>query len=814
MEHEAETRPTTTNVLTEWVAPGKLKEVNSSVETDSLADVKPEAEAVMEAMLTSIAGDADKHSEIKTTEKAAPGLVAVDVDATNDVKEITLGFDDGAMEKVITMSEIKPVSAVYMAESVEQMILETSSDLKSGQVESIEALGDVKVENVEVDKEGNTIDAIATKDTVDGCVTDSVIETTKVEAAIDTGREMAHDIVTEEIGSKLVLSQPRAIDDEAVMFTIDIDTRHSIVNVAKEEGADHGDGNAAETEFQPKGESEVVACGMVSAMPEIVDFEATETILTLVSEPISKAIDNQATVTELQDEPTDEEINQVISSVDETKVSGLGTSRLSTDNDDLLSKSESDTKETSQLDETFQVETDPINPVATLIKRYEQIARRKANKFAQPRHYSQTSLVSPQSSSPPSSLNVFEATAKRNEEIEMAKMFNEEKICEPDTYKTNEKRVMNPEDVVDNALQGETTFDIAIAEEAFIAVQDMTQDTNSVDICNLSIGDESFASAGNIPGGATDERSSFEESSVVEPVLAGTETSTEERPVETTTDVQEEAAINELDKRVEGMSEDENALGNATESVENFSDDDGIKTTTTLFETTISCDLTDNQQSNHEASTCSSDDHYTTEVVSADFSTNETLNESVISTQPQESLKNLGTSKQSRDMPAEVPQNDFVKPDIYTMANMEMSPTTKGEARDVILATDTSENDSSQQSLPPVLVTYEILGVTRVNNVIMYHIYSVNTATNERVPVSSKRYSEFKLLVEQLRFLNTPEAYDLPELPKPNIITFLRGRRNQTTIEQREKAFADILCYISKHPELHTSAIFQSFIAK
>ncbi|OWZ14165.1 hypothetical protein PHMEG_00012395 [Phytophthora megakarya] len=76
-----------------------------------------------------------------------------------------------------------------------------------------------------------------------------------------------------------------------------------------------------------------------------------------------------------------------------------------------------------------------------------------------------------------------------------------------------------------------------------------------------------------------------------------------------------------------------------------------------------------------------------------------------------------------------------------------------------------------------------------------------------------KRYSEFKLLEEQLRALDLPTSHDLPELPKPSVASFLRGRRSKKTIEMREKAFGNFLRYITEHEELHKCAVFQQFIA-
>ncbi|KAE8990140.1 hypothetical protein PR002_g21239 [Phytophthora rubi] len=148
-------------------------------------------------------------------------------------------------------------------------------------------------------------------------------------------------------------------------------------------------------------------------------------------------------------------------------------------------------------------------------------------------------------------------------------------------------------------------------------------------------------------------------------------------------------------------------------------------------------------------------------------------------------------------------------------ATVEMTSTsqaTKAVADDATAAERTPERDSAQL-LPREHLTYEILGVTRANNVIMYHIYTVNGETGERSMSIPKRFSEFKLLDEKLRALGVPAAHDLPMLPKPSVGSFLRGRRSKKTIELREKAFGDFLHYITQHEELHECAVFQQFIA-
>ncbi|CAI5728199.1 unnamed protein product [Hyaloperonospora brassicae] len=137
---------------------------------------------------------------------------------------------------------------------------------------------------------------------------------------------------------------------------------------------------------------------------------------------------------------------------------------------------------------------------------------------------------------------------------------------------------------------------------------------------------------------------------------------------------------------------------------------------------------------------------------------------------------------------------------------------TRSVADDMTIVETTPERNSSQTSAYDHL-TYEILGVTRANKVMMYHIYAIHRVTGERVTSVPKRYSDFKLLDEQLRAMDLPSACGLPELPTPTVRSFLRGRRSKKTIEIRERAFGGFLHYVQEHADLHESVAFQQFIA-
>ncbi|KAF4136887.1 PX domain-containing protein [Phytophthora infestans] len=210
----------------------------------------------------------------------------------------------------------------------------------------------------------------------------------------------------------------------------------------------------------------------------------------------------------------------------------------------------------------------------------------------------------------------------------------------------------------------------------------------------------------------------------------------------------------------------------------------------------------------------------TSDLASATKETHATLEESKESPADNPNEEPTSTERKMSSISPQPPtvqaaENTAVTNEDTAKATVETAPTsltTKVVEDDATAAQNTPERDSNHL-LPHEHLTYEILGVTRANNVIMYHIYTVNSATGEQSMSIPKRYSEFKLLAERLRALNIPATHDMPELPKPTVGTFLRGRRSKKTIEMREKAFGEFLYYISQHEELHECAVFQQFIA-
>ncbi|KAG7400898.1 hypothetical protein PHYBOEH_003809 [Phytophthora boehmeriae] len=110
--------------------------------------------------------------------------------------------------------------------------------------------------------------------------------------------------------------------------------------------------------------------------------------------------------------------------------------------------------------------------------------------------------------------------------------------------------------------------------------------------------------------------------------------------------------------------------------------------------------------------------------------------------------------------------------------------------------------------------TYQIFGFTIEKRVVLYHIHKTDRRTGFREAPILKRYNDFRELELQLVGSTSPLAANLPRLPKPNVGTFIRGRKSKKTIEVREKAFQAMLKYIALYPELHGSAIFERFLEK
>lgn len=150
--------------------------------------------------------------------------------------------------------------------------------------------------------------------------------------------------------------------------------------------------------------------------------------------------------------------------------------------------------------------------------------------------------------------------------------------------------------------------------------------------------------------------------------------------------------------------------------------------------------------------------------------------------------------------------------DDVAVASTQSAHSTKSMVTDASGGDEADDCEPKQLLLSQDHVKYEILGVTRVNGIIMYHIYAFQSVTSEQPMSTAKRYSQFISLAEQLRALKVPAARDLPKLPKCTVGTFLRGRRNKKTIEHRQIAFEAFLHYVAQHQELHECVIFHQFI--
>ncbi|KAI9987137.1 hypothetical protein PInf_023012 [Phytophthora infestans] len=124
-----------------------------------------------------------------------------------------------------------------------------------------------------------------------------------------------------------------------------------------------------------------------------------------------------------------------------------------------------------------------------------------------------------------------------------------------------------------------------------------------------------------------------------------------------------------------------------------------------------------------------------------------------------------------------------------------------------------------------VINFYVVKVIADMDGVMFYHFCgtSAKDPTNEvRI---AKRYSDFKTLHAEISELmaserNVPAAQqylledqpELPEMPKANAWTYLRGHFNETVLGEREEQFTRILNAISRHPVAYKSQHFTEFL--
>lgn len=130
------------------------------------------------------------------------------------------------------------------------------------------------------------------------------------------------------------------------------------------------------------------------------------------------------------------------------------------------------------------------------------------------------------------------------------------------------------------------------------------------------------------------------------------------------------------------------------------------------------------------------------------------------------------------------------------------------------------------KKLPIGVIVFTVVKVVvNEDGVMFYHFCgsSAEDPTNEvRV---AKRYSDFKALHAKISEImanerNVPVAQQhlfethpaLPELPKANAWTYLRGRYNDKVLEEREEQFTRILNAITRHPVAFRSRPFTRFL--
>jgi hypothetical protein len=115
--------------------------------------------------------------------------------------------------------------------------------------------------------------------------------------------------------------------------------------------------------------------------------------------------------------------------------------------------------------------------------------------------------------------------------------------------------------------------------------------------------------------------------------------------------------------------------------------------------------------------------------------------------------------------------------------------------------------------LPPPQRKFEVSGHSIEKGVVLYHVHKTDCRTGIREPPILKRYTDFYNLEMNLLDTCLRVAADIPRVPRPHLRTLLRGHASEKTITIREQAFRAQLAYIATYPALHTTAVFERFLA-
>ncbi|KAG6961057.1 hypothetical protein JG688_00009295 [Phytophthora aleatoria] len=121
-----------------------------------------------------------------------------------------------------------------------------------------------------------------------------------------------------------------------------------------------------------------------------------------------------------------------------------------------------------------------------------------------------------------------------------------------------------------------------------------------------------------------------------------------------------------------------------------------------------------------------------------------------------------------------------------------------------------------------VIIFYVVKVVANEDGVMFYHFCGTSAKEPTNKVRIAKRYSDFKALHAEISELmaserNVPAAQQhlfetLPEMPKANAWTYLRGRYNETVLQEREEQFTRILNAISRHPVAYKNQPFTKFL--
>lgn len=127
--------------------------------------------------------------------------------------------------------------------------------------------------------------------------------------------------------------------------------------------------------------------------------------------------------------------------------------------------------------------------------------------------------------------------------------------------------------------------------------------------------------------------------------------------------------------------------------------------------------------------------------------------------------------------------------------------------------------EGDKKKLSTGAIIFSVVKVVADNDGVIFYHFSGSSAEDPSNQLHiAKRYTDFKTLHAEISKLMGNERIvsvaqpALPEMPKADVWTYLRGRYNDQILEEREEQFTRILNAMTRHPVAFRSTSFTNFL--